>query len=584
VLGDVTVQDAVLATRSDKPNAPAYAKIDLSLVDHDGQVRDAQLMFAESWWTNSILVPNFRELFAWGFVVVPMMLGLQGAGRVCHAANKAWKSLKQKHLLEGCAAVTQTLSAFVYLLAGIALAIPLEIVLALLFVMGLLPIPKWRELILKVQLTLVGSVGQSYVLVSGPIRLAAMVGQVSHDLRWLCQHCRTVMIVAHSQGAAIVHHALLKEVLPEVRELVTLGSGLKQLTILLEEQRSTSIIPSAWVSLVGFALTIPGIAVTIPGMLNYFPAFHWTDHPSGVITFGCLMWTIGALALVLSVARRKPDYWNWNKHLHVRWTDFYASRDPVPNGPLVDNPMDTDLKPGPHPKRVHNFASLIADHVTYWQNAEQVVATLAFDIAQWAGLPINNLIQGDLDRLMVADERRRRRVRKLEWGRYTAIATAGLFLLTFAVDPVQRHEALENLRPLLNMKVGDVNAWAQAASMFLPLAVIVVCYGLMLISWKYWTEAEITTLTQRSIYTFDSVGTWALIFFVLWGFQGAGLTFLLARLLPPLLKSLAPVWAIVTFLGILLHGLIAFFGAEVWCKLEAQLSAARALIERLRKG
>jgi hypothetical protein len=92
-------------------------------------------------------------------------------------------------------------------------------------------------LILQVQLALIGSVSQSYVLISGALRLAAMTRQVSHDLRWLCQQCESVIIVAHSQGAAIVHHALRKGIPPEIKQLVTLGAGLKQLTILLEERR-----------------------------------------------------------------------------------------------------------------------------------------------------------------------------------------------------------------------------------------------------------------------------------------------------------------------------------------------------------
>jgi hypothetical protein len=261
LLGDVAVEDAVLsATRPDNPNAPAHATIRLSLFNRTGQLDERRLMFAESWWTNTISAPTFRELFTCGFGIIPMMFAAQAAVPVCRAVLKFTERVKQKSW-PSFSIIMSILMGFIYLLAALVAAMPVELLVFLLFLLGIFPIPRLRELIIKAQLNLVGSIGQSYLLASSPMRFSAMIGQVSNDLNWLCKRCRKVLIVAHSQGAALVNYALRKTAPRELTELITLGSGLNQLSLLLEEERyrafplnermSTSIKLAAWSSIFG---------------------------------------------------------------------------------------------------------------------------------------------------------------------------------------------------------------------------------------------------------------------------------------------------------------------------------------------
>ena len=54
----------------------------------------------------------------------------------------------------------------------------------------------------------------------------------------------------------------------------------------------------------------------------------------------------------------------------LRWIDFYASKDPVPNGPLLDDPGLLSIDS----IEIDNFRSTIRDHNGYWDNQDQFVA------------------------------------------------------------------------------------------------------------------------------------------------------------------------------------------------------------------
>ena len=114
----------------------------------------------------------------------------------------------------------------------------------LVLILGLLPIPQVRTFILAVQSTLTGTVGDSFVFVESPIRSALMRTCILDGLERLKQLCKHTVIVAHSQGAAVVLDALggLLEpghegeaqaaslLVPDA--LVTFGAGTNQLASL----------------------------------------------------------------------------------------------------------------------------------------------------------------------------------------------------------------------------------------------------------------------------------------------------------------------------------------------------------------
>jgi hypothetical protein len=78
----------------------------------------------------------------------------------------------------------------------------------------------------------------------------------------------------------------------------------------------------------------------------------------------------------------------------VRWVDYYASADPVPNGPLVtwttpNWPQDDAEAVHPQPRLVYNLRSVQSDHSFYFDNADEFVSQFALDLVG----------KGDLDPL-----------------------------------------------------------------------------------------------------------------------------------------------------------------------------------------
>jgi hypothetical protein len=116
-------------------------------------------------------------------------------------------------------------------------------------VLGLLPIPQLRTLILAAQRTLAATVGDSLAFVESPVRAALIRTRVLNGIERLNQRCERTIIIAHSQGAAVVLDALggipelahedgqpaprdapVPGVVPDT--LVTFGAGTKQLASL----------------------------------------------------------------------------------------------------------------------------------------------------------------------------------------------------------------------------------------------------------------------------------------------------------------------------------------------------------------
>jgi hypothetical protein len=81
----------------------------------------------------------------------------------------------------------------------------LSLVLLALALVEKLPIPRIDTAVRWVAVRISAVLGDSYMLAHCPVQFAAMRTQVARDLRWLQGRCEKVAVVAHSQGAAIVH-------------------------------------------------------------------------------------------------------------------------------------------------------------------------------------------------------------------------------------------------------------------------------------------------------------------------------------------------------------------------------------------
>ena len=160
-----------------------------------------------------------------------------------HIAQRFWqtnpKASKGAWLWASSKAVAQ-------LLGAMAFTPVFMILLALTLVLGLLPIPQLRSLILTTQTMLIGTVGDSLAFVESPLRAALIRGRILEGLERLKGRCERTVIVAHSQGAAatldalggILDHDETGESPapapqgPVPDALVTFGSGVNQLVSL----------------------------------------------------------------------------------------------------------------------------------------------------------------------------------------------------------------------------------------------------------------------------------------------------------------------------------------------------------------
>jgi hypothetical protein len=116
------------------------------------------------------------------------------------------------------------------------------------------------------------------------------------------------------------------------------------------------------------------------------------------------------------------------------WSDYYASADPVSNGPLVDrsdqgpaDEKDSNDKPPVLPDpcyQVYNSASILFDHNRYLRNQDQLMSQLINDLAAaaYGGRPLDPRVvcKDDLS------EAGRRRHRLALWLVAARILTAGL--------------------------------------------------------------------------------------------------------------------------------------------------------------
>jgi pimeloyl-ACP methyl ester carboxylesterase len=98
--------------------------------------------------------------------------------------------------------------------------------------------------------------GDSLILLESPIQGAAMTSRIREGVQHLRSRCSKVVVVAHSQGAAVAERALIDRTdLPPIDALITVGSGIKTLE---EERRARELGLMSW---------LPPIALVVTAML-----------------------------------------------------------------------------------------------------------------------------------------------------------------------------------------------------------------------------------------------------------------------------------------------------------------------------
>ena len=383
----VILTNALISDPED-PRAPAHAELHIQRHRIDGRSEVESWLLAESWWAETFLPPSFSDLARWGLRIIPWMVGSHFGAPVrrilarrseASKGDRLWKQSVFWLLWFG-----RLVGSVIGLIAAL-LATPLLLgALAILLLVGLLPIQQVREALLKIQLKVASTLGDSHVLVSRPIEAASIVGQVRRDIYWLASRCKVLVLVAHSQGGAVAHQALQGGVPPKLRILFTFGSGLKK----LEELKSLlssghSYLRSAVLTLVAllffglssawFALMLTtkelktlashDFVAQVPTMLIYLLL-------SAVVLYAGLRDHIRGIDL--------PDLHRWIERLRnkLHWVDCFASVDPVSNGPVIEMPEVESWS-----VEVCNQSSFLGDHTSYWANRDQFVTLLISQLA-----------------------------------------------------------------------------------------------------------------------------------------------------------------------------------------------------------
>jgi hypothetical protein len=444
---------------------PAYARL---LVGRPGEPVPARQrwLLAEGWWAAEVSPPTFKAFVRW---VLPMLPWLAAEYFVAAARRP-----QSQHGDPSPSVHTRPPNRFEKLIESLSLAgllwllSPVVAVLAMLacLVLAVLQrIPVIGKRVNAATANLVAGVGDAYLFAFDGLARAAMMQRIRRNLDWLRadeRRCRKVVIVAHSQGAALCHDLLRSGALrPQdpIHLLVTVGSGVRRLNGFRQLHYDATLRSLGWTSIAGLLALVTGMVLVLRGLGSAGSAGLWAWLGGLAIITGTLIagptWSrwqrygrvlaaLGAVVLVgaglvlqsragaLLVAGAilmSLGVWLYRKAFRQalaqvdqvprlalpdgvvgRWLDFYSTADPVPNGPLRTWPAGEQQPtppPAVHPtaRCVYNLRSIQADHSYYFDNTEEFVSELALELAAESGLPGQPLTESD--RLVRARARRR---------------------------------------------------------------------------------------------------------------------------------------------------------------------------------
>jgi len=486
-----SLQDAEL----DGDEGPAHVTLEVPLGLKSG-ARQGSWLLAESSWAEVSALPRFVDLAHWIWKVSTCLLVLQ----FVIPMHRHWR--QPRTATAGKAPLYARLGVVLgyLILMGLAaiLSVLLSLVLFAVAMAALLPIPRIDLAVRWVVVKLSAVLGDSYVLAHCPVEFAAMRSRVARDLGWLQERCDRVAVVGHSQGAAIAHQVLREgDYRPgNLRAFITLGQGISKLHLLQKMDWDRNVRRAAWRSrwFVAIGLAMAGL-----------PALGWVvSRLANVIVFAApaviaiSMILAGFLFIFLGVhhaMKAVGDGCDDDLRLCIDeadflWTDFYASADPVSNGPLISGIAEENCTSGicrgfvasPSPcHEVYNGGSLLTDHNSYLRNQDQFLPGLLNALVTAAYCDgCNNTADRPLvtrDDLDQASQRRRWLVRWLVAARVLMVGVAVLAWFRGPARILQRpmNQLTHLADPHAQMSHGLVRLAAVAlitAAVYLAVAII----------------------------------------------------------------------------------------------------------------
>jgi hypothetical protein len=386
------LKDARLSSGGGEDAEPAQLTLEVPLALSDRPVH-ARWLLAESWWPALFAAPRFLELARWIWKVSTCLLVMQFVIPMRRHLRQAKAKEDPKnpgHPLPRHSRLAHVAAALCYLVlmsvAGM-LSVILSLLLLALAVAAKLPIPQIDRAVRWTVVKISSVLGDIYVLAHCPVQYAAMRTKVARDLRWLQRNCKRVAVVAHSQGAAIAHQVLKDgdygNDSGDLRAFITSGQGISKMHLLQHLDWDPQYAGDAWWTrtLVTFGLACAGLPAFALLMSRWLSAavFHTLATPPFSISLIVGGLFIVALGVIRTTRRLKAAV---EKDLHLppactrfTWTDYYASADPVSNGPLTDPDSDKCTLPRPC-NEIYNSGSLVTDHNGYLRNRDQFLSKL----------------------------------------------------------------------------------------------------------------------------------------------------------------------------------------------------------------
>ena len=420
--GTVTTLSSELEPSRTRSLVPPHAVVEIRAGD-DASGRVQTWLLAECWWGGEVRRPPFGKLARWMLTTGAWMILSQAFRRGVRRDDQpsAGQSLRQRSVH----AAVRALRIARALVLSLLITPLVELAIVVLAAIGTLPIPRLRSALSGFIVRFSGILGDSFVLLDSELQRAAILSKARRDLDWIAARCDTVVVVAHSQGAAVAHRLLRDPSPANVSALITFGSGLAKLE---ELELMTARHPDQ--------LRFAHLGIPFTVLAAVIAARILLAHRGDSWSLLALMWGFFPLILlILAVNMVVGDSSGFLERLKglslktvrptLRWLDVYTADDPVPNGPLSRPGARVD---GLRSRRIVNRGSVVRDHTAYWANRVSFIPRLVAWLDHHAGLGLFSGPAGRSARRHLADcvKRHDVQVRWLVAFRWAGVTSAAL--------------------------------------------------------------------------------------------------------------------------------------------------------------
>lgn len=311
-------------------------------------------VIAEGWWAARISPPDLGGMTRWALRSASRALHrlwVEAADRVRLIAARLGRPSAARPVARSdpglLGALVELLSTVLLALLYLA-ALPLVyVVVAILFIVSLVPVQRWRSFTLTrlIEPFLVQGLGDFATYLEDDVQALHIRRGIEDNLRWLADEggCDEIVLVAHSHGTVVAFDALANGDAPHrdrVRKLITVGAALNN---------SWSLYPDE-----------PRMRATLPSHVYWLDVWSYYDPVPG----GQLRRAIAGAPLVAPAPELRAE---------MRWYEEYVNPGAVPDGSRA---MPTTAVP----RQVTNEMNVLTDHDGYWRNPEQFLSRLAAEI------------------------------------------------------------------------------------------------------------------------------------------------------------------------------------------------------------